>query len=332
MNINDVKFAAITNFLVTEVLDHQSNEDGRLNGYKLTSEFSGLLPHYRGSWLATVGFKGFYSRYEDKEQTRCVYSSTTDCIFVPLVDPDPNGTFGGNGADSSGGFFADWLTDVDRSVVYWGAAVEYRFSREAHQNQSLKDRSLKDSPGPQTAPAPFQWLAGLSIRQLNQDMSLYSVDRGPTADPVTLSDDLDASYYGGYVGFSSARPIGYGMRLKLSGQTGLYYAHTDYNGAYTATASLGDDSPVSSSVSLSDDAPAMIGLLHLLLERNFGQTTIGLFGEAEWLSYVPKVLYNDTDLSGGVPYDITGSQDGTELGEGSAFTYTIGARLHIPTN
>lgn len=333
MNINDVKFAAITNFLVTEVLDHQSNEDGRLNGYKLTGEFSGLLPHYRGSWLATVGFKGFYSRYEDKEQTRCVYSATTDCIFVPLTDPDPNGTLGGNGADSSGGFFADWLTDVDRKVVYWGGAVEYHFSRETPQYQSLKDQSLKDGPVvQQIAPAPFRWLAALSVRQLNQDMSLYSVDRGPTADPVTLTDDLDTSYYGGYVGFSSEKQVGYGMRVKLSGQTGLYYAHTDYDGAYTATASLGDDSPVSSSVSLSDDAPAMIGLLHLLLERDFGRTTIGLFGEAEWLSYVPKVLYNDTDLSGGVPYDITGSQDGTALGEGSAFTYTVGARLRIPTN
>jgi hypothetical protein len=163
-------------------------------------------------------------------------------------------------------------------------------------------------------------------------MHLFSVDRGPTADPVTLDDDLDTSYYGGYVGFHSVKEIGHVMRLKLSGETGLYYAHTDYEGAYSATASLGDDSPVNQSISLSDDAPAFIGLLHLLLERDFGRTTIGLFGEAEWLSYVPKVLYNDTDLNGGVPFDIVGTQDGTELGEGSAFAYTVGARLRFPTN
>ena len=324
MNINDVEFTAISNFLVTEVLDHQSNEDGKLNGYKLNGELSGLLPHYRGSWLATLGFKGFYSRYEDQEQTRCVYTASTDCIYVPLIDPDP--TISGT-PSSSGGFFADWLTDVDRHVVYWGGAVEYRFSRDATQVQSLKD-----APAPQAAPGPFQWLTGLSVRQLNQDMSLYSVDRGPTADPVTLTDEIDTSYYGGYVGFSSKKEIGYGLRLLLSGETGLYYARTDYNGAYSATASLGDDSPVSQSISLSDDAPAFIGLLHLLLERDFGRTTVGLFGEAEWLSYVPKVLYNDTDLNGGVPFDIIGSQDGTALGEGSAFSYTVGARLRIPTN
>ena len=323
MNINDVEFAAITDFFVTEVIDHQSNEDGKLNGYKLTADYTGLMPHYRGSWLATVGFKGFYSRYEDDETTRCVFTASSDCIFVPLFDNDRT-----IAADpiSSGGFFADWLTDVDRKVVYWGGAIEYTFSREAAPVQSLKD-----APAPEIS-APFQWRAGLSIRQLDQEMHLFSVDRGPTADPVTLDDDLDTSYYGGYVGFSSVKEVGYGLRLKLSGETGLYYAHTEYDGAYTATASLGDDSPVNQSISLSDDAPAFIGLLHLLIERDFGRTTIGLFGEAEWLSYVPKVLYNDTDLNGGVPFDIVGSQDGTELGEGSAFTYTVGARLRIPVN
>lgn len=323
MNINDVKFAAITNFLVTEVLDHQSNEDGRLNGYKLTGGVSGLWSHYGGNWLVTAGLKGFYSRYEDDEQTRCVYTANTDCAFFPLVDPRPDGSSNGDG---SGGNFADWLTDVSRKVVYWGGGIEFDFSRNAPQVYSLKDE-----PAPPVA-EPFQWFVGLSVRQLNQDVSLYSVDRGPSADPVTLNDDLNTGYYGGYAGFSSSKEIGYGMRLKLAGEAGLYYAQTDYQGAYTATASLGDDSAVASSVSLSDDAPALIGLLHLLLERDFGQTTLGLFGEAEWLSYVPKVLYNDTDLNGGVPFDVIGSQNGTQLGEGSAFTYTVGARLSIKTN
>ncbi len=321
MNIDDIEFQAITDFFVTEVLDHQSNEDGRLNGYKLSGGLYGLAPHYRGSWLTTLGFKGFYSRYEDEEQTRCVFTADTDCVFIPLADPDPDEI------DSSGGFFADWLTDTERRIVYWGGAAELTFTR-----QGVVTQSLKDAPA-ETAPEPFQWRAGLSVRRLDQHVSLYSEDRGPTEDPVTLRDDLDTGYYGVYGGFSSWKELGSGFRLNFSGETGLYYARTEYDGAYTATASLGNDQPVASSVSLSDDAPAFIGQLQLLLEKDVGaRATLGLYGEAEWLSYVPKVLYNDTDVAGGVPFDIIGRQDGTELGDGSAFTYTIGARLRIRTD
>jgi hypothetical protein len=122
LHLDDTEFMAITNLLVTEVQDHQSNHDGELNGYKLTGELAGLAPHRRGNWLASFAAKGFYAHYEDDQQTRCLFSATTDCVFFPLVDPDPDGTIGAaGGADASGGFFSDWLTDVSRSVVHWGA-------------------------------------------------------------------------------------------------------------------------------------------------------------------------------------------------------------------
>ena len=219
-------------------------------------------------------------------------------------------------------------------MVHWGAAVEIDLSRlSGAAAPSLKDApgSLKDAPVAVAAePVPFQWRAGLAVRRLDQKTALISVDRGFTQDPVTLNDTLDATYYGGYIGFTTWKPLGAGLRLKLGGETGLYYTDADYKGAYTASASLGDDSPIAQSVTLSDNAPAFIGLLNLTLERDFGPATLGLFGEAEWISYVPKVLYNDTDLNGGVPFDIVGAQNGTELGNGSALSYTLGARLSIP--
>ncbi len=326
LHIDDIEFQAITDFFVTEVVDHQSNHDGELHGYKLTGELAGLGAHQRGDWLASFAFKGFYSRYEDDQQTRCVFTADADCVFFPLVDPDPSGAFGlPGGADASGGFFSDWLTDVSRSVVHWGAAVELNLNRFSAPAVA----SLKDEPLPAAA-SPFQWRAGVAIRGFNQDTYLFSEDRGPTLDPVTLDDDLDTYYYGGYFGFATFKPLRDGVRLKLSGETGLYYARTDYSGAYTASASLGDNSPIAASVELSDSAPAFIGALNLALERDFGSVTFALFGEAEWISYVPKVLYNDTDLNGGVPFDIVGTQNGTALGEGSAMTFTLGARVSVP--
>jgi len=330
LHLDDIEFAAITDFFVTEVQDHQSNHDGDFNGYKVTGELSGLLPHRRGEWLAALAVRGFYARYEDEQQSRCVFTADTDCAFFPLFDPDPTGTITSPGGSGSGGFFSDWRTTVDREAVHWGAAVEMNLSRNATA-ASFKDTggSLKDAPVA-VEPVLFQWRAGLAVRRLDQKSSLISVDFGPTQDPVTLDDDLDAAYYGGYVGFSTWKPLAGGFRVKLSGETGLYYADADYNGAYTASASLGDDSPIAQSVTLSDSAPAFIGLLNLVLERDFGPATLGLFGEAEWISYVPKVLYNDTDLNGGVPFDVVGFQNGTVLGDGSALSYTVGARISVP--
>jgi hypothetical protein len=329
LHLDDTEFLAITDFFVTEVQDHQSNHDGDFNGYKLTGELSGLLPRQRGEWMTSLAVRGFYARYEDEQQTRCVFTADTDCAFFPLFDPDPTGvtTPGGSG---SGGFFSDFLTTVDREAVHWGAALEFDLTRHSAAG-SFKDGggSLKDAPVAVEV-APFQWRAGLAVRHLDQKSSLISIDRGPTQDPVTLNEDLDAAYYGGYFGFSTWKPLAGGFRLKLAGETGLYYADADYKGAYTASEALGDGSPIAQSVTLSDSAPAFIGLLNLALERDFGPVTLGIFGEAEWISYVPKALYNDTDLNGGVPFDVVGNQSGTVLGDGSALSYTVGARLSIP--
>lgn len=327
LHINDIEFTAITDFGVTEVLDHATDHDGELNGYKLMAGLSGLMPHRRGDWLATVGVKGFYSRYEDESDSRCTFEfAGSECVFVPLIDPDPANI------DSSGGFLSDWFTSTERSVTYWGASVELALTRY-EASGGLKDGGgggLKDPPAPVAAPSPFVWIVGLGARRLDQKTDLFSEDLGPTLDPVTLSDDLETTYLGGYFGFTTVKPIGGDFRLRINAETGLYYAGTDYRGAYTATANLGNDQPIAESVELDDSRAAFIGTLGLALERDFGPVTLALFGEAEWLSYAPKVLYNDTDRAGGFPFDISGTQDGTELGGGSALAYTVGARMSVP--
>lgn len=320
LHMDDIEFTARTNAVFTEIIGHDSNHDGDLNGYKLTGELSGLMPHHRGNWLMTVALRGFYSRYEDGQDSRCLSTADSDCTFIPLVDPDPTTVTLGDAT----GLVSDWRTSVERDVVYWGAAVELDLDRNSAPMVSLKDAV------PAPAPSLFQWRVGLSARRLDQDASLFSVDVGPLQDPVNMTEDLDTTYLGAYFGFNSWKPLDYGLRLKLRGETGLYYANTDYEGTYSSTDSLKGTPVGPQSLQLSESAPAFIGLLGLALERDFGSATVSLFGEAEWLSYVPKVLYNDTDLNGGVPFDIVGVQDGTEIGDGSAISYTLGARLSIP--
>ncbi len=332
LHLDKTEFTAVTDFFVTETIDHVEDHDGELNGYRLSGEIAGLLPHMRGSWQIDTAVKGFYSRYEDEQNSRCTFTEDTDCAFFPLFDPNPEGRIPPSGSgkqdpgnyapDLSGGFFSDWRTTTDREAVHWGVAVEWRFTRAMQQQVSLKD-------APQPVASPFQWRVGLGARQLDQETSLTSVDFGPTADPVTLDDDLDTTYYGAYVGFTTARELGRGYRLSLSGETGLYYSDTDYHGRYTATDTLGGG-PIAQSISLDDTSPAFIGLLNLSLEKQLTWGSVGLFGEAEWISHVPTVLHNDTDRNGGFPFDTIGNQDGTELGNSSAFTYTLGAKVSVP--
>jgi hypothetical protein len=321
LHLDDIEFTARTNAIITEIIDHESDHDGEMNGYKLTGELSGLMPSQRGDWLMTVALRGFYSRYEDEQDSRCLFTADSDCAFIPLIDPDPATISLGQ---TTGGLGSDWRTNVEREAVYWGAALELDFDRYSAPAVSLKDSA------PLPAPSLFHWRAGLSVRRLDQDTSLRSEDVGLLADPVLLTEDLNTNYFGGYFGFITWKPLDHGLRLKLGGETGLYYADTDYQGSYSSSASLAGPPVGPQSLSLSDSAPAFIGLLNLALERDFGNVTFSIFGEAEWISYVPKVLYNDTDLNGGVPFDIVGVQDGTELGDGSAISYTVGARVRMP--
>lgn len=340
LHLDNTEFASVTDFFVTEVIGKTEDHDGQLNGARLSGEIAGLLSRSYGSWQGEAALKGFYSQYESDQSSRCAFSGTdTDCVFFPLFDPNPEGRDPeGTGKkdpsnyapDLSGGFFSDWRTQTEREATHWGVAVEWRF-RRGEALPSLKDgtaASLKDAPVAQQS-SSFEWRTGLAFRKLDQKLKLTSTDLGPTADPVTLHDDLDSSYYGAYIGFGASRALGWGYRLSLSGETGLYYSDSKYDGKYTATDTLGGG-PISQAISLSDDSPAFIGMLGVSLEKQVSFGTLGLFGEAEWISHVPKVLYNDVDRNGGFPFDTIGAQDGTEIGSGSAFGYTLGARVSIP--
>ncbi len=340
LHLDKTEFTSVTDFFVTEVTGKTEDHDGQFDGARISGEIAGFLPRSHGSWQSQAALKGFYSRYENEQSSACAFSGTdSDCVFFPLFDPNPEGRDptgsdkkdpSNYAPDLSGGFFSDWRTQTEREATHWGVAVEWRF-RRGRDLSSLKDGtgvSLKDA-APIQQPSSFEWRTGLAFRKLDQKLKLTSTDFGPTADPVTLHDDLDSSYYGAYAGFAAARDLGLGYRLVLSGETGLYYSDTRYDGKYTATDTLGGG-PISQSVGLSDNSPAFIGMLGIALERHLPFGTLGVFGEAEWISHMPKVLYNDVDRNGGFPFDTIGAQDGTELGSGSAFGYTLGARVSIP--
>jgi hypothetical protein len=325
LELDRTKFSTVTDFFVTSVIGHEENHDGRFDGYRLTGEITGLLPGRLGAFDTSFGVKGFYSAYSKDQNSRCAWNAFRDCAFLPFFDPDVTQI------DLSGGFFSDWRTRTSRHVDHYGGAIEVRLDRGTVVQGGLKD-------APQPVPSPFQVRFGLAARRLDQKLDLISTDVGVTADPVTLNEVLDATYFGGYAGFTASRELFPSTRLIFSTDAGLYHAQADYQGRYTATASLGGG-PRASSIALSTDKPAFIGAINLELERELGWAKIALFAEGEWISYVPAVRYNETDLAtpvasglkpGSTIFDLTGRQNGTALGESTALTYTVGAKVSIP--
>ena len=149
---------------------------------------------------------------------------------------------------------------------------------------------------------------------------------------VSINEKLRSDYYGGYVGFDINKDLCWGSSVTLSGQAGLYYADTDYEGRYYASESGFGGSgsgPISQNMSLNDKAAAVIGGLNVGLKKNFGKTEVGLFAEAEWYSHVPRIVHNDTDYA---VFSVLGANDHTHLDGGSAFVYTFGPKVVVPLN
>ncbi|MGH1353118.1 MAG: hypothetical protein ACRBBN_20260, partial [Methyloligellaceae bacterium] len=77
---------------------------------------------------------------------------------------------------------------------------------------------------------------------------------------------------------------------------------------------------------------AFIGSLKMDLTKDLGWGNFSLSGQAEYYSYAPKMQYNDDDKAGGGILDINGKDIGTSIGDGYAFSFSLGGRVNIPLN
>jgi hypothetical protein len=139
----------------------------------------------------------------------------------------------------------------------------------------------------------------------------------------SLEDTLTTDYIGAYVGFEDSIPMGKGgLRLGLSGQAGIYYADTQYDGTSS-------DGFTPTSLSLEDDDVAAILSGKIELTQAFGNIEVSLFGKGEWYSYVPTVIYNDKD-AGSVQSTVLNAK--TSIEDDEAESYTVGGKIAVKLN
>jgi hypothetical protein len=148
---------------------------------------------------------------------------------------------------------------------------------------------------------------------------------------MTYSEDLDTTYWGGYLAIGGEYDIlGYlgvggswGLRSMVSLRAGIYDANTDYSGR-SSLAGVG-----SSNLSLSDDRAAFIGGATFETRKQFGpRTSLSLVTDYEYYSYAPEMRYLDADIDP-INGNAAGLVSRTHIADNDALEVRTTLRLNI---
>jgi hypothetical protein len=299
-----------------QAVGQMADGDGNLNGWRtdvrLANFAQGVLPDGR---VASFGISGFFANYQGTTNSHCMYSLTTDCAIVNIVDYNPN-------MENNTGPFGNLNVTTSRDVNYWGVALDTRLGR-------WLEGGLKDGPAQELSP----FKVGLAVRGIDEAARLASIDP-LVGDPVKYKETVNTQYYGGYVGYERKEPLGDGWIAGIDATAGVYYTDTEYQGRYNGYTVVFPFGYVQENgfVNTSAATTSFIGTGRLDLKRDIGWGTVGVFGQGEYLSYVPRIAYNNNDQAGGPPWGIIGTQVGTHIASSDAFNFTTGLSLSMPMN
>lgn len=312
MNLMTRTGGVLTNQAIGQFKNGGGDLDGWRTDLRLSNFASAAMPD--GNLLSFVA-SGFFANYQNSTQANCMYSLRTDCVFVNIVDTDP-----ANGNNT--GYFGDLSAITKRNVNYYGAAIETRFGTWA-------PATLKDGPAIGEL-SPFK--VGVAMRGIDETARLTSTDPYVSV-PLRYNESLNTHYYGGFAGFEQKQPVGLGWAVSIDATAGIFYADTEYQGRYQGYA-LGSSGYVQDNGNVNEtlDRGSFIGTLRLSLTREFGWGAAGMFGQSEYLSYVPHILYNNNDAAGIGPLGVVGSQVGTRIKTDDAFNFTTGLSLSFRMN
>ncbi len=314
----DMKMVTVTGGpFFDRALEQKKNADGDIDGWRTDVRLANFAESaWPNGHHFSFGLSGFFANYQDSAHSHCMYSLTTDCAIVNIADSDHT-------KENNTGPFGELYVTASRNVNYYGAALDARLGEWA-------GGGLKDGPPAQFL-SPFK--VGVAARWIDRNAKLTSSD--PLVfDPAQYKEELNTHYYGGFVGVEQKAALGEGWAVALDGTAGLYYTDTQYQGrfyGYTPLMGTGYVKDIGI-VNASLDRGSFIGTVRVGLNRELGWSAVGLFGQGEYLSYVPSVVYNNNDLAGGAPWGIVGTQIGTRIKSNDALNFTTGVNLTVRMN
>jgi hypothetical protein len=303
--IGDVEFGGKYDYnqSLSPLVEINEQQDGNFNGVRTDVALS--TPAQLFGWShGLASLKGHHSWHDDSTTFNCVSGSVSaSCDGTSLFEP---GTADNNSLGIGTGETVTYFTD--RTVRHWGVALE-----TSPANMHTGD---------------LQHRLGVGYRAIDQDMDLVSA-WSLSASNQLYDEMLDTGYLGAYWGIDGRRALADGLQLVYSGEAGVYWARTDYQGALTQTDLAGT---LSQSLSLDRNDTAFIGALNLAVEKQFEGFTLSGFVRGEYYSYAPQMAYNQTDRTVAFPsgFSLSGPNVETSIDDRDAWSLTVGGALRIP--
>ncbi|MFW6024543.1 MAG: outer membrane beta-barrel protein [Dichotomicrobium sp.] len=291
--------------------DRLEEHDGDVDGVRFNARLADFARHPLGDGdYLSFGLSGFYAQYEGDGRASCEFTETTDCAYVNIVDFDPE-------EENNTGPFGELSAKADRTLHYWGVSVDAGWA-------FLQGGGLKDGPAYYDSTG---WKIGVGVRGLNERTDLTATD-SLSPYPVSYDRKLDTHYFGGFVGFEDQFRLEDGWMFSFDIQGGVYRVHSEYEGRYAGYVLTGDGFIREwGSIDDEKDSASVIAGVQLGLGRQMNWGGLELYGQAEYLSFVPTIRYNNTDEAGGSPFGIQGSQNGTRISSDDGMNYTVGLRV-----
>ncbi len=225
-----------------------------------------------GNFLVSGSVKGFWSHVETDHRVNC-RQGTAGCV---VIDPTGANVF------TSGTL----STKTDREADYWGAQAELKLGTGAPKE--VKPDVYRND----------YFIVGFDVRGIDQDNTVRS-SRGTR---FTLSETIDTTYTGGYIGIGGEYSFGFipvigkalkgqgglldrlGLRSYINATAGFYNAETDYTGRFSG--------PAATRLSRSTDDFAFIGTVSLETRKQISdRTSLSLWTDYEYISSVPELIY-----------------------------------------
>lgn len=286
-------------------LDHYDGKDeggmvnlalGKAHGHHFTElrgfHTSQTSRHTREYYENPVPWAEIRARFQDRHCPpgaalgECL-TSQTQRHLIDLIRDDPH-------VRSVG-----WIGRIDgaalpfgSAIFAWGDPIRIRTKREV--DFYGLDWVTGRRPG-QAGRSTVSMHFGPSYRRLHQDIGTfaYESNRPATVNNLTLSEDLEASYYGGVIGARRDFPLRPGWSLTLDGTLGGYYLDADYHGEQrTFISSGGFAMDEVTNHRTSDSQWATTLNLQTSLNVSFTKSvTLRIGAGIEYLSDVPTMRY-----------------------------------------
>ena len=194
-----------------------------------------------------------------------------------------------------------WIGRIDggampfgSAIFAWGDPVRIRTKREV--DFYGLDLVTGKQPEPATRSSASMYL-GPSYKRLRQDIKTfaYESNRPATINNLTLSEDLDADYYGGAIGTKMDLPLRPDWNLALDGILGVYYLDADYQGAQRTFISSGTFAMDEVTDYRTNDTrwAVTLSLQTSLIFSYSRNVTFRVGAGMEYLSDVPKMRYTE---------------------------------------